>query len=74
MMHSLTPLKRIFDEYGLRIIDIDFYDIHGGSFAFTAVSKESSFEESPSVSQAVNAERAAGLEEIDSKIELALAN
>ena len=65
MMHSLTPLKRIFDEYGLRIIDIDFYDIHGGSFAFAVVSKESSFEESPSVSQAINAERAAGLEEID---------
>lgn len=32
MIHSLRPLKRLFDQHGMRIIDVEFDPIHGGSF------------------------------------------
>ena len=32
MIHGLTPLAGLFAKYGLKMLDVDFYDIHGGSF------------------------------------------
>lgn len=32
MIHSIGPLRRLFDQHGMRIIDVDFDEIHGGSF------------------------------------------
>ena len=32
MIHSLLPLKRLFESHGMRIFDVEFDPIHGGSF------------------------------------------
>jgi hypothetical protein len=32
MIHSLAPLKRLFESHGMRMFDVEFDPIHGGSF------------------------------------------
>lgn len=61
MIHSLTPLKRLLEEYGLRMLDVDFYPIHGGSFVLYVGKNDSVYPISPSVQKALNAEDECGL-------------
>ena len=60
-IHSLGPLTRLFGEHGLRIQDVEFSSIHGGSFILTVVRRDSTRETTPSVAAAIEAEREAGL-------------
>jgi hypothetical protein len=43
--YSLKSIKYIFDVVGLKIIDLEFNDINGGSFAITVAKKNSKYEE-----------------------------
>lgn len=64
-IHSVAPLTRLFRDHGMRIIDVDFVDIHGGSFVAQIVLDSSPRKTNPSVAAALAAERDAGLFEID---------
>jgi hypothetical protein len=43
--YSLKSIKYIFDKVGFKIIDLQFNDINGGSFAITVAKKKSKFKE-----------------------------
>lgn len=43
--YSLRSIKYIFDQVGLKIIDLEFNEINGGSFAISVAKKESPFKE-----------------------------
>ena len=43
--YSLKSIKYIFDKVGFKIIDLQFNDINGGSFAVTVAKKKSKFKE-----------------------------
>ena len=43
--YSLFSIKYIFDHVGFKIIDLEFNDINGGSFAITLAKKKSTFKE-----------------------------
>ena len=43
--YSLKSIKYIFDEVGFKIIDLEFNDINGGSFAITVAKKNSKHKE-----------------------------
>ena len=43
--YSLKSIKYIFDKVGFKIIDLQFNDINGGSFAITVAKKKSKFQE-----------------------------
>ncbi len=43
--YSLLSIKYIFDQIGFKIIDLEFNDINGGSFAITLAKKKSTFKE-----------------------------
>jgi hypothetical protein len=64
MIHALAPLKKLFGEYGLRMIDVDFYDVHGGSFVLYVAKEEARYATAPSVDVAIAAEQASGLQQI----------
>jgi len=64
-IHSVGPLTKLFAEHGLRIQDIEFSAIHGGSFILYVVREENARETTPAVAAAIEAERAAGLYELD---------
>jgi 2-polyprenyl-3-methyl-5-hydroxy-6-metoxy-1,4-benzoquinol methylase len=60
-IHSLGPLTRLFGQHGLRIQDVEFSAIHGGSFILYVVREENLRPTSDAVAAAIEAERAAGL-------------
>lgn len=43
--YSLKSIKYIFDNVGFKIVDLEFNDINGGSFAITVSKKKSKFKE-----------------------------
>lgn len=64
-IHSLGPLTRLFAGHGLRIQDVEFSPIHGGSFILYVVREENGRPTTAAVAHAIAAERAAGLYELD---------
>lgn len=71
MIHALAPLKQLFEQYGLRMIDVDFYDVHGGSFVLYVAKEGSRYATSPAVDAAITEEHAAGLQDISTYHEFA---
>jgi hypothetical protein len=65
MMHSIAPLKRAFEEHGMRLLHVDYYDVHGGSFVLTVGLQNSVHETSPTVSQATEAEEKFGMSKFE---------
>ena len=71
MIHSLAPLKNLFEKYGLRMIDVDFYDVRGGSFVLYVAKTSSRYVTSPSIAAAIFEEKNAGLQAIKTYHEFA---
>lgn len=65
MIHAVYPLKRIFEEHGLRVIDVEEWDIHGGSFVVYVAKSTSSYTVSPRVEERLTRERDCGLQRIE---------
>lgn len=64
MIHSLAPLKQLFSQYGLRMLDVDFYPIHGGSFVLYVGREESKYETTNKIAEAIAEEKVAGLQDM----------
>ena len=60
--YALRQIKWMADHSGLKIVDLSFNDINGGSFAVTAAPAGSPLPESPEVERLLAEERAAGLD------------
>jgi hypothetical protein len=65
MMHCITPLKRAFEQHGMRLLDVDYYDVHGGSFVLYVGLENSVHATSPSIAEALQAEEKAGINKIE---------
>ena len=65
MMHSIGPLKRAFESNGMRLLDVDYYDVHGGSFVLAVGLADSIHETSLTVDKAIRAEMSAGMYRFD---------
>ena len=68
MIHALAPLERLFSQYGLRMLDVDFYPIHGGSFILYVGREESNYETTGKVTEAIAVEKAVGLQDLQTYI------
>jgi hypothetical protein len=64
-IHAITPLDRLFRAHGMRILDVEQVDIHGGSFVAYVGLESSTRPTSPSVAAAIAREREHGLHEIE---------
>ena len=69
MIHALAPLEKLFAQHGLRMLDVDFYPIHGGSFVLYVGRDESPYETSVSIKAALEEEKAIGLQQIETYLE-----
>ena len=65
MLHSIAPLKHLFSNYGLKIIDIDFYDVHGGSFVLYVARDDSNYAVSPKLENIIADEINSGLQNLE---------
>jgi SAM-dependent methyltransferase len=64
-VHALAPLTRLFAAHGLRIQDVEFSPIHGGSFILYVCRAENGRPTTPAVQAALDAEAAAGLNRLE---------
>jgi SAM-dependent methyltransferase len=60
--YALRQIKWMADRNGLKLVDLSFNDINGGSFAVTAAPAGSPLPESPEVRRVLDRERTAGLD------------
>lgn len=65
MIHSLGPLERLFAVHGMKLVDVEFDPIHGGSFILYVTLTSSPHSQTPAVAEAIASEREAGLESLD---------
>lgn len=62
---SIAPLLRLSDRAGMRIIEVEKFDIHGGTVRVTIASNESTLLEHPSVKKFIDYELLNGYNTID---------
>jgi len=70
-IHSISPLKRLFEQHGMRLMDVEFIDIHGGSFLAYVGLESNPLPTSVHVAEAIDAEQAAGLQKLETYTEFA---
>jgi hypothetical protein len=58
--YALKQIKWMADKAGLKIIDVEFNDVNGGSFSVIAARKQSSYQEASNLEILLRAERDAG--------------
>jgi hypothetical protein len=64
--YALAQVKRMIDQAGLKIVDLEFNDINGGSFSVTAAKRASGFAEaSVAIAQTLDKERALRLDALE---------
>jgi hypothetical protein len=64
MIHAVGPLQRVFEQHGMRLLHVDDYDVHGGSFALYAGLEDCEHRTLPTVARAVQQEKVSGLQNI----------
>jgi hypothetical protein len=68
MIHAITPLKKAFEKHGMRLLDVDYYDVHGGSFVLGVGLENCIHPTSPTVEDALKAEAAFGIDKMDTYV------
>jgi SAM-dependent methyltransferase len=64
LIHSVAALRGLFEQHGMRILDVHHYDVHGGSFVVYAGLARNPRPTTKAVDEAVQAEVDAGLMEL----------
>jgi len=65
MIHAIAPLERAFERHGMRLLHVDYYDVHGGSFVLYVALDNSEYRATPTVAMAIEAEAQAGLHRVE---------
>jgi len=63
MIHAIGPLKSLFERHGMRVLDVDFYDVHGGSFVLYAALDTCKHSSQLAITDAIRKERESGLQD-----------
>lgn len=64
-IHAISPLKHLFEANGMRLLDVEFMDIHGGSFILYTGLEENSMPTNGSIQKALEKEAEFGLHSIE---------
>lgn len=70
-IHSVLALQPLLKRHGLRIFDVEFSEIHGGSFILYVAREEHASPTTAAVEKAIAVERAAGLDRLETYIQFA---
>lgn len=69
LIHAIAPLQDLFSRYGLRLLDVDFYPIHGGSFVLYVGRQESCFPTTKKINDAIAEEKDSGLDQLQTYLD-----
>ncbi len=64
-IHAIAPLQRLFKSHGMKLLDVEFTDIHGGSFILYTGLETHPLPTSDNVKRAIELEIVAGLDKIE---------
>ncbi|MGX1198533.1 class I SAM-dependent methyltransferase [Parvibaculum sp. MBR-TMA-1.3b-4.2] len=64
-IHAIAPLEKLFAAHGMRLLDVEFCPIHGGSFVAYVGRDTHSMPTSPNVAAAIRREYDAGLSTLE---------
>ena len=64
-IHSLLALRPLMKRHGLRILDVEFSEVHGGSFILYVGREKHQMATSQAVERAIEAEKEAGLDRLE---------
>jgi hypothetical protein len=64
-VHLIRPLRELFSRYGLRMLDVEFNDVHGGSFVLYVAKDSHPLPTSDQIAKAIEAEDRADLFRLD---------
>lgn len=64
-IHLIRPLQELFSRHGLRMLDVEFDDVHGGSFILYVAKDSHPLPTSDHIAEAIKAEEHAGLFQLD---------
>ena len=70
MSHAIAPLQRVVNQHGMKLLHVDYYDVHGGSFALHVALEESDYRPTTAIAKAIADERGAGLNGLDTYLEI----
>lgn len=70
-IHAIKPLKRLFDTHQMRLLNVEFVDIHGGSFVLYIGLASHPIKTKPSIEAAIRREIKIGLQNISTYREFA---
>lgn len=70
-IHAIAPLKRLFEAHGMRLLDVEFTDIHGGSFILYTGLETHPIPTSDNVKKAIELEIQGGLDKIETYLDFA---
>ena len=71
MIHAITPLRRLFGQYGMRLLDVDYYPVHGGSFVLYAGLDSHPCPTNAAIQNALDTEKASGLLQFKTYVDFA---
>jgi len=60
-IHAVGPLRRLFAGHGMRVLDVEFSELHGGSFIVFVAWNDHPTPTAPAVEQAIRKEEEGGL-------------
>ena len=63
MIHGVGPLDSLFKRHGLRALDVEYYDVHGGSFVMYVGLETCKYATQPTIAAAIRRERDSGLQD-----------
>lgn len=69
MIHAIGPLQGLFPRYGLRLLDVDFYPVHGGSFVLYVGREESPFPTTSNIAETIAEEQRFGLGQLQTYLD-----
>jgi hypothetical protein len=65
MIHAIAPLEALFERHGMRMLEVNHYDVHGGSFVLEVGRKDSPHPTETSIRDAIEEESKCGLRRIE---------
>jgi NDP-4-keto-2,6-dideoxyhexose 3-C-methyltransferase len=69
--YGLRQIDWMLSRSGLKIVDVEFNDVNGGSFSVTAAKVDSCYAESSKAKEILDREKASGLDELEPYLEFA---
>lgn len=69
LIHAIAPLQKAFARHGMKLLHVDHYEVHGGSFVLYVGLEDCEWRATPTVEDAIRKEKEAGLQRMQTYLD-----